>query len=217
MDPVLVVLIAIVVWLLVLSAGMALSLWLLGRRNRIRVDRPTIAPLTWLWSPARGARLHRRLRAAAGWVDADPSGAHDHLRTMLVDQAVELDRYVVQAGRSPRSHRRTMLTDASRRVGEVERLSVRVHALTDPGVGQRFTRYGPAPEVADNLDRLKEHLDLLEQANAELADLESPPVFDQRFDASAAPVPEPSRADPRIAEAPGRQDRPQPRSRPQPG
>lgn len=202
MDVIAALLIAVVLWLVVLSAGLAFCLWLLGRHNRIRADRPTLAPLTWVWSPSRGARLHRRLRAAAGWVDGDPDSAHDHLRTMLVDQAVELDRYVVTAGRAPRSHRRPMLADASRRVAELERLSVRVHALTDPTAGNRITRYGPTPAVAENLERLREHLDLLEEANSELAALEDLPDLDVSGRPSRTRSPEGARhVEPRHVEA----------------
>jgi hypothetical protein len=172
MDLLAAVLIALVVWVLVLTTAVAVGLWALGRHNRVVTSQPTAAPLSWLWSPAQPARLHRRLRTAAGWVDGDPSPARDHLRTSLVDQAVALDLQVVRAAQAPRRHRRPLVREAAAQVTEVERLAARIHGLASPAAGTQGTRPAADPTVAEHLRRLREHVELLEAANVELADIE---------------------------------------------
>ena len=137
------------------------------------------APLRWLHSPLLAARLHRRLRAAVAMIHLAPSPrSHrapslsvDELRRQLEYQAVELDQHLVVAARHPRAYRRRLLRSLEEQVIEVERLSVRLSALSRPAGTPASGWSGPAspPEV---LERIGNQLDLLDAAQAELAEIE---------------------------------------------
>ena len=174
MAEALVVVFAIVVaWLVLLTVAVGLGLWALGRHNRVSTAHPTAAPLTWLWSPSTTARLHRRLRTAASWVEPAPTTtAHDHLRERLVGQALALDLALVRASGAPRRHRRPIVRRLGGEVAEVERLAVRVHGLTRPGDVAATGWPSADPTVADHLADLRHHLDLLDAAHDELSDVE---------------------------------------------
>lgn len=170
------ILVLVVAWLVLLSVAVGLGLWALTRHNRVSHEHATAAPLSWVVSPARPARMHRRLRTAVGWVErplpGEPASQHDHLRTKLVDQAVALDLQLVRAARAPRRHRRATVRQLSGGVTEVERLAVRVHGLTRP-VGVPLSGMPAAsPSVQQNLADLRHHLDLLDAAHRELTDVE---------------------------------------------
>ena len=174
MAEALVVVFAIVVaWLVLLTVAVGLGLWALGRHNRVSTAHPTAAPLSWLWSPSTPARLHRRLRTAAAWVEPTPTGtAHDHLRERLVGQALALDLALVRASGAPRRQRRPIVRRLGGEVAEVERLAVRVHGLTRPGDVAATGWPSADPTVAEHLADLRHHLDLLDAAHAELSDVE---------------------------------------------
>lgn len=192
MDLLTAVLLALVVWVLLLTAVVALGLWALGRHNRVVTSQPTAAPLSWLWSPTQPARLHRRLRTAAGWVDVDAAPARDHLRSNLLDQAVALDLQVVRAAKAPRHHRRPLVREAAAQVTEVERLAARIHGLASPTAGAVGTRPGPDPTVAEHLRRLREHVELLEEATVELSDIERHAGLGDAPDLPVASAPPPT-------------------------
>ena len=166
-----------VVWMLVLTAAVGASFWVLSRHNRVSAEHPTAAPLAWVLSPSSAARLHRRLRTAVGWVDQSSPApgrpeATDDLQRRLVEEAVAVDAHLVRAARAPRSHRRGLLRQTRDQVTEVERLAVRVHRLQRPPTVPSTGRPAPSPDVAANLADLRQHLDLLDAAHAELEDLE---------------------------------------------
>lgn len=211
MAELLLLLFAIVVaWLVLLSAAVGLGLWALGRHNRVSAAHPTPAPLSWVWSPSSPARLHRRLRTAAGWVEPPPGEhGHDHLRDRLVTQAVTLDHQVVRASGAPRRQRRPLLRDLRGEVAEVERLAVRVHGLSRPADAAASGWSGTEPTVAQHLADLRHHLDLLDAAHAELTDVER---FAGLGDPPDLPVTERRTAPvtPAVVDVEGREDQPRP-------
>src|SRR4051794_22858381 len=95
-------------------------LWRLHRRNRLHPCLATPAPLPWLGSPSRAARLHRRLRAAvmaSGWEGkrrprrrrATMGVGEERLQELageLAAEAVTLDHALVAAALAPRISRR---------------------------------------------------------------------------------------------------------------
>lgn len=169
-DVLLTLVLILVIWLALVAVALAGSLWYLRRHNRVCRTEPTPAPVSWLWSPTAGARLHRRLRAVGRLVE--PRGESDELRRRLLRQAVLLDAHVVHAARAPRRHRRTGLLAAGRQVTELEELVARLHVLARPvGVaGDRWTL--DATRDHEALESLRHHVASLEAAHAEVALLE---------------------------------------------
>jgi len=167
-------------WVALFAIGYSVARWRLARANRVSPAVRSAAPIRWLWSPNRAARLHRRLRTAVALihlapsrkVHANPSLSVDELRRDLEHQAVELDGHLVVAWCHPRSHRRGLLANLERQVLEVEALAVRLSALSrpegTPPSGWEAMPSGP-PEV---LERIAGQLDLLDEAKAELAEIE---------------------------------------------
>lgn len=210
MELLLLILVLLVAWLVLLSAAVGLGLWALGRHNRISTEHPSAAPLSWVWSPTKPARMHRRLRTAVGWVEkplpGDPATQHDHLRTKLVDQAVALDLQLVRIAHAPRSHRRAALRQLSPGITEVERLAVRVHGMTRPAGVPLSGMPTATPSVQEHLADLRHHLDLLDVAHAELADVERHaglgPAPDLPVDHDLAPRIVPAREQPAAATRP---------------
>jgi len=160
----------LVVWLLVLSAMVGTGLWALGRHNRVSPAKGGSAPIPWLWSPTSSARLHRRLRTAVSWVERPGvAGAHDAARDGLVDQAVRLDAALVNLSRAPRRHTKPQRNAIRRDVTELERLAVRLHAMRRPA---DVPTTGWTTGHGDPLADLRLHIELLEHAHDELADVE---------------------------------------------
>lgn len=148
----------------------------LHRRNRVAPDVETAAPLTWLSSPAHAARLHRRLRAAVAPIHVPakrrPAEAdrRAELCRILVSEAVEIDHHLVLAARQPAARRREMLRALEVQVAEVERLALRLGRMRRVLVPtDAFDPTGGDPAVLADLRR---ELDLLDEAHAELLDIE---------------------------------------------
>lgn len=179
----------VMVFLVLAAFGLAALMFSrqLNRSNRVAPDVGSTAPLTWLWSPTQPARLHRRLRAAVAPVHASvpkpakrsrrsaeqsPPSSLDALNRTLVEQALELDRHIVIAARFPRPMRRHELVGLQAQVHEVERLSTRMinhqrHTTAPVGIPE-----APVPTPPVVLADLSNQLDLLEQAHAELHQIE---------------------------------------------
>ena len=166
-------------WVALAAIGMVVLRWRLGRANRVSPAVKSTAPLLWLWTPMRAARLHRRLRTAVALIHLSPSPrtrqapslSVDELRRELEYQAVELDQHLVIAVRHPRSHRRGLLASLDVQVGEVERLALRLSNMSRPTGTPSSGWAGPVtpPEV---LERMSEQLDLLDAAQLELTEIE---------------------------------------------
>lgn len=158
------------------SVALGLVLWRLGRRNRLHPGSPTAAPVTWLVSPARPARLHRRLRAAVQTASFRapgrgrrklPTAAVDELVAELLREAVAVDAQLLVAARASRRVRARLLGVSEAQVGQLERLAARLAVLVSASA-----RPGGAPAAAA-IHALEERLDALEAARQEIADLEA--------------------------------------------
>lgn len=166
-------------WIVLLTVVTVIVRWRLQRRNRVSPAVRSPAPLVWLWSPGRPARLHRRLRDSVADIHLAPSRrSHplpsvsvDELRRELEYQAVELDHHVVVASRQRRSQRRPLLESLDVRVQEVEQLSLRLSRLARPD-GAPASGWDVVGQPPDALARIAEQLDLLDRAQAELAAIE---------------------------------------------
>ena len=170
-----VVLVALVLGLLSLSFVVALMagvVWRLRRRNRLHPSVPTNAPLSWLVSPARASRLHRRLRLAvalAGYRGRRRSrrtlSRIDELAAGLTREAVNLDRRLVMASLAPRVLRRAHLDLLEPQVARIEQMAARLATLA----GDRALEGGPSAR----LEALEQQVTFLETAQREVDDLEA--------------------------------------------
>jgi len=169
------VLLVMVLGLLSLSffvALMAGAVWRLRRANRLHPTVPTNAPLSWLLSPARPSRLHRRLRVAvalAGYRGRRRSrrtlSRIDELAAGLTREAVNVDRRLVSAALAPRVLRRAHLDLLEPQVGRIEQLAARLATLA----ADRTLESGPSIR----LEALEEQVTSLEAAQREVDDLEA--------------------------------------------
>lgn len=147
-------------------------------RNRVVPARRSSASLSWLVSPAGGARLHRRLRAtmaAAHTAVANPRALGLGLVEVvgeLRERALELDAQLVLAARAPLATRSRMLRELGGEVLEVEQLAARVIRLSREA----------GPDARLGLGAVRERLELLESAMGELDGL------DVRLPSAPAPL-----------------------------
>lgn len=151
------------------AAVTALLAWRwLRRRNA--VGRHRRAPVAWLWSPGRAARLHRRLIRA--WYTADHAGrGMGSLRapaTALEARAEILDAELVALAASGGLRRGRVYADVFGRVVELERLTGRL-ASTSRRLDALVPRI-PEDPVAERLDAL----------DAALLELSPPPPIARR-------------------------------------
>lgn len=142
----------------------ALTVRWVRRRNRVNPHLPTLAPVSWLWSPFLGARLHRRLQHCVATVDeALPRGRRGRRTwpalTAAADQlaryAADVDAHLVLAQHARRVHR------VASEVDEVERMAARLLSL-----GRAWDRDDFATRRAQDL---RDRIDALEQATREVA------------------------------------------------
>src|SRR5437762_12122342 len=89
-----VTLLAVTTVLIAAIGSVLLRRWV-RRRHRVNPHLPTLAPLSWLWSPFLAARLHRRLRRCVGTVDAALPRGRRARRTWpaLTNAADQLSRH----------------------------------------------------------------------------------------------------------------------------
>jgi hypothetical protein len=119
-----------------LAVGVALTMRALIRANRVAPGRRSAAPLSWLVSPRASARLHRRLRRAAGVADVavvSLAPAAVTLRDVageLVARATTIDDWLVAAQGLHPVARRSRLAQLSAEVHEVEGSAARLHQLS---------------------------------------------------------------------------------------
>jgi hypothetical protein len=169
----------LVTWMALAGLGLALIRWRLARSNRVSPAVRSAAPLHWLWSVTKPARLHRRLRAAVALIHLAPSKRPERGVTLSVDalrrdleyQAVQLDQHLVVASHHPRSHRRGLLANLEGQVDEVERLAMRLSSMTRPD-GTPASGWQATPTPPEAFERISGQLDLLDAAQAELLEIE---------------------------------------------
>ncbi|MDG2028322.1 MAG: hypothetical protein P8J50_14535 [Acidimicrobiales bacterium] len=141
---------------IVVTAGIitAGTLWL-RRRNQVVAGVKSPAPLGWLNSGRREARLHRRLRASGRRLElVPPTEDVAELVSRLQIELVEVDEYLVTVSRRPKQVRREDRKAVEERVEEIESLVRRIEERN-------------RTELL-SLDELGERLDLLEAADDEL-------------------------------------------------
>ena len=174
-DVLLVLVVSFVALMALSSVALGLALWRLGRRNRLHPATPTPAPITWLVSPQRPARLHRRLQAAV--VTANhreparsrrrgrkaPTTSVDDLVQELVREAAAVDQQLVVAARAPRRVRVRLLGVCDPQVAQIERVAARLAVLAS----------ADARPAGAAIAALEDRLDALEAARQEIADLEA--------------------------------------------
>ena len=165
------------VGMMVMIAGVVLyAIRRLHLHSRVVPSVRSSAPLHWLVSPRRAARLHRRLRAA---VQASHL-AQRHRETIglglddvvieLSNRAVDLDRQLVVCNRAPAAARSRMLRELTAEVRELESIAERTVRLGRAWAGDRPSERG--------LGLVRERLDSLEAAVRELDGIEQLPVAD---------------------------------------
>ncbi len=167
------------------ATGCALTVRTLRRANRVVADRPTPAPVTWLWSWQEPARLHRRLRraveaagSAALTVEADTGGGGGKRRrnksttplaTLAVEvaeQAAAVDKQLASVSHVPRTWRSREMSAISGQVRELEASAYRLGQLAVEWRTQLRQLAPTAPAL-----ELQTRLDALEAAIAEVAPL----------------------------------------------
>lgn len=166
-------------WVAIVTLAFVVLRWRLHKANRVSPAMRSPAPLLWLWSPREPARLHRRLRAATHEIHLAPSRRSRDVPTLSVDdlrreleyQAVEIDHLLVAAARHPKPQRQSLLRELQAQVAEVERLSMRLSRMTrDPSRPSTGWDVNTAPPEV--LAHISHQLDLLDQAQAELTEIE---------------------------------------------
>lgn len=169
----------VVTWVAIACIAFVVLRWRLQKANRVSPAMRSPAPLTWLCSPSQPARLHRRLRGATTDIHLSPTRRRrestnlsvDDLRRELEYQAVELDHHLVAAARHPRAQRRALLRQLEAQVAEIERLSVRLSRLSRPN-GTPVSGWDAHANPPEVLQRISHQLDLLDEAQEELAEIE---------------------------------------------
>lgn len=130
----------------------------LKRRNQVVAGVKSPAPLGWLTSNRREARLHRRLRASARRLAlVPPTDDVSDIIARLRVELVELDGYLVVVSRRPTQARRADRKVVEERVRDIEDL---VRRVEERGRTELIS-----------LGELHERLDLLEAADDELNEL----------------------------------------------
>jgi hypothetical protein len=145
-------------FLLVVVGGAFAIRLTLSRRNRVVAGVKSPAPLTWLSSGRKEAKLHRRLRRVGRRLAlVPPTDDVADVITRLRIELVELDGHLVTVARRPTPARRADRTVIKERVERIEALVRRVEERS-------------RSEVV-SLDELTERLDMLDAADSELNEL----------------------------------------------
>lgn len=159
MDSVLDVLAVVIGAGVLVEAGVvtATTLWL-RRRNQVVAGVKSPAPLTWLSSGRREAKLHRRLRSSGRRLAlVPPTEDVSEIITRLRIELTEIDSYLVVVSRRPTPARRADRKVVEERIKDIETLVRRVEERT-------------RSELV-SLDELHERLDLLDAADTELDEI----------------------------------------------
>src|SRR5262245_46870927 len=162
MELLLVLFVMLLVCLSIPFVLAGVSLWQLKKKNRVSPDVKTDAPLTWLGSPARSARLHRRLRTVVTTLRAVPAqgadtrGSRKKVCIELEQHAVALDEWLRWTSRAPGRVRRDHYDEIERQVGQIEGLAIRLSRMTPAAPGPRH-----AAERRDILADISQQIDVL--------------------------------------------------------
>jgi len=157
----------LLVWLVLFAAGCVVAAITLRRTNRVVRSQPTDAPITWLVSLSRPARLHRQLRNLGTWSSRSATSAHDGAWDQLLNEMVATDARLVVAARANSRVRSAQLDAVEATIQRLEDLAVRLSRLDEV---REWPQQPPAPN--DALEVLEHRIEHLEAAHVDLADLE---------------------------------------------
>lgn len=167
-------LIIVVVWLVMLSIAAGTAVWTMRRANEVVKGTRSPAPVLWLWSPSKPARLHRRLRHVFTWDSPERPKVHGELWDELEAEAVRLDADIASLTRAPRPVRRRAHAAMAPRVEYLANLAARIRRLEADATAPRGFEEAEAtePTPTDGLVELDERIANLESAHNELSDFE---------------------------------------------
>jgi len=139
-------------------------------------------PRGWQLSQSEAAILHRRVhrcvdetrRAVARARNGIPVEQLKSLTDELYDQAVALDRKLVEASKLPQGKRHKSLIELKYRIVEAEHMAARVRALAVDMAQPRVA------DTDEGLDRLRDRLDALDAARREAYGIGRPPTIRDR-------------------------------------
>lgn len=157
----------VLVWLVLFVAACAVAVVTLRRANRVVRSVPTEAPITWMLSVSRPARLHRQLRNLGTWTSRSSASSTNGAWIQLLDEVVAADGRLVVAARSNTRVRSTELDAVQSSVHRLEDLAVRLRNLDET---RDWSDQPAAP--SDALEVLEHRIENLEAAHVDLADLE---------------------------------------------
>lgn len=173
----------IITWVIFVVVALFVLRWRLHLANQISPRNRSNAPLTWLWSPARPARIHRRLRSdiqslnlvapgapKGSGVQTESSLGIDAIHRELENQAVTIDHKVVAASHLPRAPKRTALNHLEDQAAQLEELTQRLIRLQHER--NSFISEPSTATAVDPLHEINEKLELLEAAHDEIASFE---------------------------------------------
>jgi hypothetical protein len=157
----------VVVWLVMFVVACTIAAITLRRSNRVVRSVPSDAPITWLVSPSKSARLHRQLRNLGMWTARSATAGHDDAWQQILNEIVATDARLVVAARAHSRVRSVELDGVAATVQRLEDLAVRLSKLDE-------TRDWPQQPAApsDALEVLEHRIENLEAAHVDLADLE---------------------------------------------
>jgi hypothetical protein len=152
------VLVVVLVFVVVIAGAVLAARHALHRRNRVVRAVASPAPLVWLTSGRREAKMHRRLRDSGRRLELIPptDDVVDLVARRRVE-LVELDAYLVTVARRPS---RTRRADRPRLVERIVQIEDLVHRVEERSHNEPVS-----------LTELSERLDLLEAADQELDEL----------------------------------------------
>ncbi len=111
--------------------------------------------------------MHRQLRNLGVWVTSHPPAAGDTTWTQLLEEVVRTDARLVVASRANPRIRTAELDTVAVTINRLEDLAVRLRNLEQPP-----TVPDPTGSPTDGLTLLERRIEHLEEAHADLEDLE---------------------------------------------
>jgi hypothetical protein len=166
-DVVSVLMWVMLVWLVMFAIACVVAVITLRRTNRVVRSVPTDAPITWLVSLSRPARLHRQLRNLGTWMERTANSAHSDAWNQLINEVVATDARLVVAARANTRVRSAGLDAIEATVRRLEDLATRLGKLNE---ARQWPSQPTAP--SDALEVLEHRIENLEAAHVDLADLE---------------------------------------------
>jgi hypothetical protein len=166
----------LLVWLVLTTVAVIAAVVWMRRANRVVPGVRGTAPVTWLVSPSRPARLHRQLRTIGRWATAPADRTHAELWEDLLRELVATDRRVVAAARANPRVRMSRLDEVAQQVDRLDEIAARLRQIDEA----RTWPSEATTATSDALEVLERRMGNIEQAHRDLLDME------RRFHAPAA-------------------------------